>query len=314
MDWIYRFTANDRYPDPLEEIDALCTLDFNEEPAFLLLGERNSPPMSKASPGQIVGLCTSQDNRLILHGTAIVGGPPFPGNTPSSVQPIYGNLDGRFFCPLRSLEKQEASPLPETELSLDEQQNFLSGMAYVKRINTRHAQGNNSVSAQSHGIISPYEFPQFSLFKFPHNPSGFVVVGLDPTAGTWPSRMTEGPKMMPSFALRWHGDRFSPDENPLVLHRTNRDFWNNVERRDSNVVCIDGPCATNGPRILTASDPWHWDPNAPNGTRACEVALSRKGVNLFWTTQNTVMHFEGASRWIARSLTLFSETQQRSKI
>src|SRR5206468_7906979 len=54
--------------------------------------------------------------------------------------------------------------------------------------------------------------------------------------------------------------------------------------------------------------------NGPDGTRSGELQLSREGVNLFWTTQNTVLRFEGASRWIARSLVLFSEQPERQKI
>jgi predicted nuclease with RNAse H fold len=53
---------------------------------------------------------------------------------------------------------------------------------------------------------------------------------------------------------------------------------------------------------------------APDGIRGGELALSRTGVNLFWTTQNTVTKFEGASRWIARSLVLFSEQRERTNI
>ena len=78
------------------------------------------------------------------------------------------------------------------------------------------------------------------------------------------------------------------------------------------MVCIDGPCGTNGPRLL--ADLSDWDSNGSKGTRGGELALSRHGVNLFWTTQNTVTKFKGASRWIARSLVLFSEDSKQEKI
>ena len=44
MAWLYRLTSNDEYPDPVEVIDALCTLDDDGEQAFLLLSHRSAPP------------------------------------------------------------------------------------------------------------------------------------------------------------------------------------------------------------------------------------------------------------------------------
>jgi predicted nuclease with RNAse H fold len=126
--------------------------------------------------------------------------------------------------------------------------------------------------------------------------------------------MAEGPKKMPSFAIQWDGKNFKPDENPLAWHQSNDSFWTEVDRQGSDLTCIDGPCATNGPRLQKDCDPWRWDGNASTGIRGGELALSRQGVNLFWATQNTVMRFEGASRWIARSLVLFSECPERKKI
>jgi len=124
--------------------------------------------------------------------------------------------------------------------------------------------------------------------------------------------MAEGPKEMPSFTLRWDGDGFRPDDQPLAWHLTNDGFRAEVGRRGAVLTCIDGPCGTNGPRLL--SDLSGWDEQGPQWTRDGELALSRQGVNLFWTTQNTVMKFEGASRWIARSLVLFSGSPEQMKI
>jgi hypothetical protein len=42
------------------------------------------------------------------------------------------------------------------------------------------------------------------------------------------------------------------------------------------------------------------------GTRNAEVELARVGVKLYWTTYATVMRFDGASRWIARSLAIYN--------
>lgn len=123
--------------------------------------------------------------------------------------------------------------------------------------------------------------------------------------------MAEGPKKMPSFALRWE-DGFRPDDQPLAWHSTNEDFYSELERRGIIEICIDGPCATNGPRLM--ADLSGWDLNSESETRGGELALSRQGVNLFWTTQNTVTKFEGASRWIARSLVLFSNCKKHQPI
>lgn len=313
LDWLYRFTSNDDYPDPVEEIDALCTLDANDEPTYLLLANRSSPPLSGASCGEVVGLCTSQGNRLILHGTAVVAGKCIRGVTPLSVLPIYGNLSGRVFCPLKELERLPSDELPAAILSHADQETFLKGQSFVKRPTHRtHSSRKPTVRGPSR-TDSSGTTPRFPSLVFSQKHPGFTVVGLDPTAGTWDSRMAQGTKKMPSFALRWEGG-FRPDDQPLAWHTTNEEFQAEVVRRKAILTCIDGPCGTNGPRLLRDRDPWCWDSNAPTGTRGGELALSHQGINLFWTTQNTVMKFEGASRWIARSLVLFSECPEQPKI
>jgi hypothetical protein len=313
LDWIYRFTSNPEYPDPAEEIDALCTFDANDELTYLLLAKRSSPPLSGALCGEVVGLCTSQGNRLILHGTAVVAGDSIRGSTPLSVQPIYGNLEGRVFCPLKDLERLPINELPDAIMSHGNQETFLKGQSFVKRLTPGTRTARKSAVDTRSRISSPETTPTFPSLVFSQKHPAFTVVGLDPTAGTWDSRMTQGPKKMPSFALRWEGG-FHPDDQPLVWHTTNDEFRSEVDRRGAILTCIDGPCGTNGPRLRKNCDPWRWDEDAPKGTRGGELALSRQGINLFWTTQNTVMRFEGASRWIARSLVLFSECPEQRKI
>lgn len=104
----------------------------------------------------------------------------------------------------------------------------------------------------------------------------------------------------------------SLEDDPLTLHTKNAEFWQLTGDCRAVLACIDGPCDTNGPGLL--ADLSDWDRSCRGGTRGGELALSRAGVNLFWTTQNTVLKFEGASRWIARSLVLFSEAPAMSKI
>ncbi|MDB5350154.1 MAG: hypothetical protein JWN86_1401 [Planctomycetota bacterium] len=312
MDWLYRFTMNNQYPDPLEEIDALCMLDSEGEPTFLLLADRQSPPLSGSSCGEVVGLCTSQGGQLVLHGTALVAGECLRGDTPLSVRPIYGGLAGRVFCPLKDVDRLPSDGLPASILSHTEQKTFLKGQSFVKRLGSGAPSIRRPATASLGGATAPLTTVTFPTLVFPHKLPAFTVVGLDPTAGTWESKMTVGPKEMPSFALRWEGDCFRPEGDPLAWHLKNEGFRCEAIRRESVLTCLDGPCGTNGPRLL--ADLSGWDANGSTGTRGGELLLSRQGVNLFWTTQNTVMKFDGASRWIARSLVLFSEDSNQRKI
>jgi hypothetical protein len=221
-------------------------------------------------------------------------------------------LTGRVFCPLKDVERLPSGGLPEFILSHADQEAFLKGRSFVKRLG-RGARSVRPPVAASVGVATPpLTTPTFPVLVLPHMLPAFTVVGLDPTAGTWESRMTVGTKEMPSFALRWDGEGFRPDGNPLAWHLKNKGFRGEVGRRDAVLTCIDGPCGTNGPKLK--ADLSGWDTSGSTGTRGGELALSRQGVNLFWTTANTVMRFEGASRWIARSLVLFSEDPDRRKV
>ena len=138
------------------------------------------------------------------------------------------------------------------------------------------------------------------------------VLGLDPTAATWESAMTEGPKQMPSFAIKVSNGKLSVADHPLGLHLTNDQFWQRAKKLGCKIVCIDGPIDTNGPKLLP--DYSGWDPSSPDGQRSAEKELNAQGVGLFWTTRNTVLRFDGASRWIARSIRLFAEPNDIEKI
>jgi predicted nuclease with RNAse H fold len=113
---------------------------------------------------------------------------------------------------------------------------------------------------------------------------------------------------MPSVALE-----VSPDgalrlvDHAVEWHDTNASFLSRIRRLSPAVVCIDGPCATNGLRVLP--DWSGWDLKATGGVREAERLLAKEGVGLYWTTCGTVTRFDGASRWIARSLLLFEEVR-----
>jgi predicted nuclease with RNAse H fold len=91
----------------------------------------------------------------------------------------------------------------------------------------------------------------------------------------------------------------------------NQDFLDLVQRTAPSMICIDGPCQTNGPQVLP--DWSDWDREANDGKRRCELLLHQAGVHLFWTTNNTVFCFDGASRWIARSLRLYRDLPANHK-
>jgi hypothetical protein len=108
---------------------------------------------------------------------------------------------------------------------------------------------------------------------------------------------------MAAVTLAWTGARF------LLLnarrHRRNAELWAHCRRDAVRVVAIDGPCATNG--LAVRSDWSGWDRRRRGAQRDAEIALAKERIGLFWTTHATVVRFEGASRWIARSLRLFGD-------
>jgi hypothetical protein len=222
-------------------------------------------------------------------------------------------MSQRAFVPLKDLERLPSDGLSVTTLSLAGQEAFLKGQSFVKRLTPGTHAARKAAVRGSLQTNSPETTPTFPSLVYSQKLPAFTVVGLDPTAGTWDSRMTQGPKKMPSFALRWENG-FRPDDQPLAWHTTNDAFRCEIDRREAILTCIDGPCGTSGPRLLRDGSPWCWDANAPKGARSGELALSLQGINLFWTTQNTVMKFEGASRWIARSLVLFSDCLEQRRI
>lgn len=314
IDWIYRFAANDTFPDPLEEVAAIFAICEEDGEAYLLLGDRSSPPMCGASSGEVVGICTFDRNRLLLQAIAVVGEQPAShSTTPDSGVGLYGELSDRVFCKIENVQLTGSEPLNESIMSAEAQQKLLNGQATVKRLTkstkTRAAkQRPKSIAA----VFDPTALDLVEAHMEISPDLDQVVVGLDPTAATWESAMTDGPKDMPSFALQIRNGQLVLPNNPLMLHRTNQDFWRRVTKLNAVLACIDGPCGTNGPRVIDGFSGWAKD--GVHGTRDAEVELYREKVGLFWTTQNTVMKFKGPDRWIARSLRLFSEQPNVEKI
>jgi predicted nuclease with RNAse H fold len=272
--------------------------------------------MKSAQPGEEVLLCTRARHQLLKHAVAIVGAAArVESTTPSEVVALYGATNGRMFVQLSDVRMHPETPV--VELSCDEQAVFASGQAYVKRLKP----DSSSQVARSRPPLIRDSFADSPEALPPHHTTvaasverrgavcmPCVVVGVDPTAGLWNTGMTLGKKRMPSVALHISADGAIAMHRPAVQwHMSNQELWNCVDGLGAAVTCIDGPCDTNGLKL--ASDWSYWDLGCRGTARAGERALSKQGVGLFWTTHATITGFDGASRWIARSLRLFHENQ-----
>lgn len=65
--WVYRFTGNAHFPEPVHEIAALAALDEECEGAWLMLSARADPPGKGAAPGDEFLLCADAGNGLRLY-------------------------------------------------------------------------------------------------------------------------------------------------------------------------------------------------------------------------------------------------------
>jgi hypothetical protein len=115
--------------------------------------------------------------------------------------------------------------------------------------------------------------------------------------------MEAGEKDMAAAALAWDGRRLRLAA--VARARSNADLWAFCRLVGARVLAVDGPCSTAGLRLR--ADRSGWDLRVRGGVRDAEAALAREGFPLYWTTHATVAGFDGASRWIARSLGLFAD-------
>jgi hypothetical protein len=219
------------------------------------------------------------------------------------VSPIYGRLTQRMFVPLGRIVLTAEAPV--SGLDTAAQAKLARGQAYVKRLEApTRSRGAPAIPADVLSGTDDFTVARVRSSSLAGAPR--YVVGLDPTAGRWEDQMTAGPKAMPSVCLEVlpTGEVRAP-ANLLELHRDNESFWRRVRRVRAARIAVDGPCATSG--LAVRADWSGWDVSQCGGTRAGERALAADGVGLFWTTHATVIGFDGASRWIARSLRLFEE-------
>ena len=315
-DWIYLFTTNDRFPDPTEEIAYLAGLweTGKSEPMLLLADrKRDDPPMKTAVDGEQVLLCTrGNDRKLRCHGTAKIAGPgrKLP-TTPQALIGLYGALAGRIFKPIRDVALEEVRLVHE--LTPAAQETMARGQSYVRRLGNRRSRSRRA--GETRGAPRNYTPPRIRLAARPFVaiPSGTSLGGLDPTAGTWASAMLLGPKAMPSCVLAVGPDgRLMGGAAPVQFHTDNDGYHARMTACGVGLECIDGPCATNGLPVLP--DWSGWGELGQGGKRDAESDLFAEGVGLFWTTANTLTAFDGASRWIARSLRLFQDARGGGRV
>jgi predicted nuclease with RNAse H fold len=302
-EWIYLFTSNASFPEPVDEIATLAALDEQGLEVCLMLPDRDAPPMSGASPGERIHLCTrrARGAKLEIHAMATVAGSSFRSSTPNAVVGLYGRHDDRTWLPLE-VGTCFGAPLMAEDAGLDiDEETFARGQAYVKRVDRRHSSAPRPMSS------SPTPSPSSVRRAVPEQvPTRFApgaFLGIDLTAGSWESGMDLGDKPFPCARLdvgdggrlRWTGAESFTSLTCLLAHQ-----W----LRDASVIAIDGPVRLCGARVNDARTGFVYD--APR-VRPAERALSRMGIKLFWTTRPTLEHFDGAARWIARSLILFQD-------
>jgi len=149
--WFYLFGRNDRYPDPLAEIDQLAILGERGEDAFLKLSARDDAPLKNAAEGEVIYLCTRDEGRWSILGEAGVIGPPIRGATPPSMVQLYGPVEGRHWW--RRLERIRVYESPKTgaDLGLEEGDLPSRGQAHVIRVTGRR---NGTAAGRPMGEVS----------------------------------------------------------------------------------------------------------------------------------------------------------------
>jgi predicted nuclease with RNAse H fold len=271
--------------------------------------------MCTAAASDRVLLCVRAPGVLVCHGEATVAEVPKPlAATPEDVRDLYGDHRDRWFVQLAEITLAE--PRDVNELSPVERQQFLRGQSFVKRLSRRGVSSRSAPLGDDRGLSAPHAskiattardslFPVTAITIGVEGAAPVVVIGLDPTAGTWESGMQRGPKSMTSVTLDLSQGRLRARQSLVHRHDNNAAFLDHVREVNASVVCIDGPCATNGFGMLPG---WSgWDLSKQGAPREAERELAREGVSLYWTTLRTLEAFDGASRWIARSLRLFDQ-------
>ncbi len=153
MRWLYRFSANGRFPDPVDEIRRLASLAGEGRRTFLLLEDREHPPLSgEVRHDTRIYLATAtrgeSGRRLLIHGEGRIG-ESYRGPTPESVRPLYGEHASRWFREIIEPSVFDDGPRPASSvgISAGDEEAFLAGRASAKRL--------SEDSTESDGPIRP---------------------------------------------------------------------------------------------------------------------------------------------------------------
>jgi len=153
--------------------------------------------------GDRVALCVrSIRQHLLQHGVATIKLPPARfQRTPESVAAIYGEQTDRVFVLLSDVSL--VPPVQVEGLSAAESALFNNGRASVRLLSDTAKTALRAVEAPS--PIRSVEVGTFnhvrSVTFIREVTQRVYAIGLDPTAGTWESKMTAGVKPMPSALL-----------------------------------------------------------------------------------------------------------------
>ncbi|MEZ4318756.1 MAG: DUF429 domain-containing protein [Myxococcota bacterium] len=132
-------------------------------------------------------------------------------------------------------------------------------------------------------------------------------VGVDLTAGVPETAYDTGPLPFPAVLLARGATLELEDVRTFTSLRAFREW---VEAVDPTGLAIDGPCGAVGIALDAERRRFVFD--APD-TRPAERELVKAGIRLFWTTRKTVESFDGAARWIARSLVVFEDLRSAGR-
>lgn len=140
---------------------------------------------------------------------------------------------------------------------------------------------------------------------------GRQYLGIDLTAGDPATGYDEGRKPFPLVSAT------VDEEGALSLEKVGtftalRELLAHDYMKRASLLVIDGPCGANG--ITLRRDRSGFEYGDVDGRREAETALCARGIRLFWTTRNTIAAFDGAARWIARSLALFRSLNEAGRL
>ena len=300
MAWIYLFTDNNNYPHPIQEIVQLEAIENQGQVPYIPLIDRvrDDAPLKNAGAGVLVYLCTRNNGQWSIHGDALIahdcGLQPM---TPQSVRGLYGILHNRRW---KALANINLYPQPQTP-------------AQIGIIRPLPMGGQAAAINLDPGQIAPggAAIPAPNLALLPRQPrlcNGIVgrrFVGVDLTAGSWVSQLDAGGRAFPVLELIGNADG-TLSLGRIEMCATLQQFQQLGWAMSADRLIIDGPCKTNGIALLNPPTNWNFSVVSP-GFRVAEQQLAQMGVGLFWTTLATLRGFDGASRWIARSVQLFSQ-------